>query len=606
MIQERSRPVLWLLVVGVWSLALGCAALTVELELNRTDFVWGDDLILTAHVQCEDSVFWEQIYLFIQLPGVSANPAGQLYVKYDRIYLPMGEYWGPTMMNYCARPMFENVMLPAGQHSFVLLEGSLAEVVPMVSGTGTYSFGLESRTSTYAPELLASADFSFRYPESHPQLFTFQNPGIHAGFAELGGSVIVSTGEWYPTCHVGYEVYNYWDGGLYRVQGDTVQQLQRPARALILDGAVDSAGQTWVTYGKGLDWTYSWGGQVASVGSPSATANNEGNEGYRRWRSPREGVYVSLSRTLALLDGLELKDCWEMTEAIPGVIVSMTSAPDARVFLVSGDRWSNPIQFYLSWWDSRGLDSLQSVNINTLLGHNVEIWNYPKFGSDGLVYLLVSSETQHAVLRLNPEAREWRLFSCQDCPIDCDFEFFYIDPLDNLWFGSEGRLAQFDGENWSDYWTEDGWLRHDEIIQMQYDKTDGVYYVVTGECAQQEWCDFALTFFYPFDLASCRHVPFPRISTYYLSWDFLPTVFSGAGSSWWLSPPLNRHEIYSYDHSDTLRWDFRDWFHDFHWGMFEGYNEYSAYRSFSEFTRFVGATSDGRTFCVSDKSVIIW
>lgn len=309
--------------------------------------------------------------------------------------------------------------------------------------------------------------------------------------------------------------------------------------------------------------------------------------GFREFRHPFWPPNV-VNRRLAVLDETGLVELTELTEAIPGVPGIMSSDPQGRIFVVSWEMEGNRVlDDFLSWWEVENMGIVHTLSTSDIMPPWAGIRDYPIFGPDGLVYLLVcclDSSWKYAVLCIDPQTEEFHGYSRLDYPLlDSTIRYFYVDPMNVKWFGTEDGLVRFDGESWSRYTTANSALPHDLVVEMAYDEIDQVYYVVSHLREWEDREDYAALSIFS---QTGRRVGDPL----YLR--SRPRLHRGADDVWYLMTDYVNGTIYSYDHEQVRRWRLSDW-------IDIGLLDHESY--------YVGQTRSGRTYCVpTTEAIIIW
>lgn len=579
-----------------------CQGLTVQLSLNQSRYLPSDSLGLRADVDVQEDTQLGDVFLYVELPHVTA--------PYGRVYLPLKQY-GLSQQRpdgFYGAPVFKDVHLAAGSYEFTLLEGEITQVLPMVSGVGRYAIALERGEGSgwdrqYFP--LGSISFDFGDSPGYPWLYYLDYPGIHCAFADAGGDLIVSTGDWRRVdSEPGWYEYDYLDGALYLINEDHIDTLLTPEDFFLVEGVADAAGKTWVVIGEGLNWSYRPGKQIAELDGAQVGPHF----GYQQWQYRWNPGSAVRNREFALVTDGHLAKCPELTDAVPGETRMLNVDPTGRIFAVS---WAQVrdgyiADFAVSWWEPIPPYLVQVLSLADTSIPDAVVVDYPQFGPDGLAYVLTcnwsDASKESAVLCIDPASKQWHVYGHLEYPLPYSgIEYFYVDPMNVKWFGTTDGLVRFDGESWNRFDTRNSNLPHNLVLQMAYDEVADFYYVISK--GQVSTWDFE---------AACSTMSasqeFTSVHTMAASsypWD-VPTIFQHESGTWWLSPPLDRYSIYSYDHRRVVEWDFRDWLPVFYWELLSQYYDFSTYESMATGGRLAGPTGGGRTFCVTRTSVLVW
>lgn len=335
---------------------------------------------------------------------------------------------------------------------------------------------------TQAPSAQAQSEY--------PWLYSFENPSFHFVFPDAEGNIIVSTGEWVRDYYYPWgEAYDYVEGCLYRIREGEKDSIEAPENTYVRDAAVDGQGRAWIMFAEASSYVY-----YPDLLCPQSREGSVlGGFGYGFGRFP---YFVSAEsegglgdRRFATIEKGGLVEHPEVADAIPAWAEGMCSDLEGRVFVMSQE-WDSRGRtgYFISWWEP---GARQSVHVMDLWGAvpDAWLWDYPRFGPDGLAYFPVeyyrgNSDSEHAcaILALNPRTEEYQLFDGTECPflnsepVGCSF---YIDPFNTKWLGTQDGLVRFDGETWMRFTRQNSELPYNRVRQIAYDEIDEVYYVIS-------------------------------------------------------------------------------------------------------------------------------
>jgi len=318
----------------------------------------------------------------------------------------------------------------------------------------------------------------------YPWVHYFERPDsarIHTAFPDGDGGIIAATGDWRDWHSVpGYNVWEYFSTGVYRINCGTVEELTFPANSFVFDGAYDSEGKLWILIGEGRDL---W---IKQYGPSLSKGSNSGFNYYRSGGGPANVV----DRRLAVLEGIRLVEHPELTEAIPGDAFWMGSDPQGNIFVLSELRdGSSILDTFVSWWEADVPQAVHTAAMSEAFTQRLGISRHPFFDRNGSLYMIVISEAddpsdiyKYTVISFNPGTLEWHIYDENNSEfLDSTITHFFIDPMDIMWFGTEDGLVRFDGQNWCRFTTENSQLPFNVVVEMAYDEQDETYYVISQE-----------------------------------------------------------------------------------------------------------------------------
>ncbi len=423
----------------------------------------------------------------------------------------------------------------------------------------------------------------------YPWVYYFERPEsarVHTAFCDPDGGIIVATGDWHDMrSEPGYNVWEYFSTGVYRINSGDIEVLPFPANSYVFDGAVASDGNLWLLIGEGQDYWIRQYGKEAWVRSDGGFRFN----GF--W--PANVV----NRRLAMLENRMLVEFPQLTDAVPGEPVYLGCDSHHRIFVLSVQREASDVpEWFVSQWDTPDPGDVRTINLSQMVPSMLYITAYPLFGQDGLIYFPFShslDDSQGAykggVFSLNLETAESEVYDESRSPFLeslimhgwPDFPEFYIDPLNIKWFFTEDGLVRFDGQHWSRFSAADADLPHNLVVSMAYDEIDDSFYVVT--CDRPGSADWGAAFS-AFSAGGDRIGPS-------LHFRLAPYIRRGAAGIWYLDVPTVDFDgiIYAYDHDRVTRYRLRDW-------VGPGLVQH----------RSIGTTPSGRTFLVTQTCVMIW
>lgn len=420
----------------------------------------------------------------------------------------------------------------------------------------------------------------------YPWVYYFKRPDmaeIHTAFPDGDGRVIVATGDWRDWHSVpGYNVWEYFSTGVYRIDGANIEDLNFPANSYVFDGALDSEGRLWILIGEGQD---DWDKQYGNAALKCLAS------GFNYYRSGAGPINV-VNRRLCVLEECGLVECSELTEAIPGEARWMGADPHGRIFVLSELRDGyNILDTCFSWWEADAPQVVHTAVMSEVFAQRIGMSGYPFFDRHGCLYTVVISEPDdpgdiydYAVIRFNPDTFEWHLFDENESEfLDSAIAHFFIDPMDVKWFGTGDGLVRFDGENWSRFTTENSQLPFNVVVEMAYEEQDDVYYVISQERWEYGDYDGAFSIFSSTGQLCGAPVGFSP-PAYSLPWRW---IFKDSNGVWWLHV-RHTNTVYSYDHRRVMQWDVEDW------------------TDSSDAVGYIGGTASGRTFAVCAKWLMIW
>lgn len=428
------------------------------------------------------------------------------------------------------------------------------------------------------------ADYPWIYYFARPEM-----PRIHASFATATGRILISTGDWSNIRdNPGVRIYEYWSEGQYCANNEVIEQIDAPDNTYVIDGAVGGNDSTWLLIGEGADsyqYTMTKGGLGSSRGK-----SMESDIGYRGWRFPSRGNKVTHPR-IACLENGAITIRADIADAIPETPFMMLADGFSRVFVISSKMDENRvIQEFISWWVPGISDEVFNAAMSMFLPLRSGIRDYPCFGPDGTMYMIVtyvtnesSSEVEYVVVSFNPDTMEWHVFDEKESQfIDCEIAHIFIDPMNIMWIGTEDGLVRFDGENWSRFTTENSDLPLDVVVDMAYDQQDDMYYVICQEVWDYGDYDAAFCAFSSSGELRGGPVYFPPPAYSYPK----ELIFRDSRGIWWLNV-RNTGTVYSYDHQGIVQWSVDDWIE-------------------SSSVGHIGGTSSGQTYAVGGTWLMIW